>query len=208
MRKSLFAIAVTGAGLMLASSASAAVQVTSYDTPGFTIGSRYGALSGVGTLTAEPTDVRATATGFGGFYSDLPANSVDGTGMTGLKFDFTVVSGDAPTIVAVLGDTDFTELGFRFFTSGPGTYSVTLPLGAPGTEVPNVGNIFLSGPGAIDGLNYADVDYLHTQIDAHGSATPYNVTFDNLSLVAVPEPTTLAAVGLVGTLIGRRRRSI
>jgi hypothetical protein len=205
LKSRIAAIAVTGAGLMLASTASAAVQVTSYDSP-FVIGSRYGAFSGVGTITQEATGVRAQATGFGGFFHDLPALSVNGTGMTAIKFDFTVVSGDAPPIVAVLGDTDFTEIGFRFFSSGPGTYSVTLPLGPVGTEVPNVGNVFLGGPGAIEGLNLEDIDYIHTQIDAHGSAVPYNVSFDNVSLVAVPEPTSLAVLAVAGAVIGRRRR--
>jgi MYXO-CTERM domain-containing protein len=136
----------------------------------------------------------------------LPPNSVDGTGTNAIQFDVTVNAGDTPNVLAVLGDTDFTEYAYRWFTLSPGQHTLTLPLSPVPTLVTGVGDSFVSNPGSTPGLNLADIDYVHIQVDAHGSTVPYDVDFNNLALTTVPEPAALMGCAMVGLLAARRRR--
>lgn len=204
MRMSRFAaIAGLGASLALSGAASAAVTVTDFNN--FTTGSRYGSI-GSGTVTSGANSLNVqTAGGFGGFHKDLPALSVNGTAENAIEFDVTVNSGPPLAFLAVLGDTDFTEWAYRFYASGPGQYTVTLPLMPIPNSVPNVGDSFISGNGGTPGLFFEDIDYVHIQIDSP-AGTPINIDFNNLRLVTVPEPTSLAAAALASTILGRRKR--
>ncbi|HQY88332.1 MAG TPA: PEP-CTERM sorting domain-containing protein [Tepidisphaeraceae bacterium] len=149
-----------------------------------------------------------TSTGFGGAFHDLPALSVNAMGETMVELDVTVHSGDNPNLVVVLGDPDFSEYGYRFDELAPGNHVVTFPLLPNPQSIDGLGASFISGQGAIAGLNLGDLDFIHIQVDPHGSTQPYSVSYNNLRLTGanVPEPTTLSALAFAGMLIAQRRR--
>lgn len=199
-------LAGLGFSLALASAASAAVTVTTFDN--FTTGSRYGTFgsSAATTFTSGPTSFRVQSVngGFGGFFKDLPALSVNGSAENAIEFDVTVSSTTSGlAFLAVLGDTDFTEAAYRFYAPTAGTYVVTLPLSPIPNTVTGVGDSFYSSEGGTPGLFKEDIDFIHVQVDSGGA---YDLSFNNLRLVTIPEPTSLAALGAAGTLLGRRRR--
>lgn len=199
-----FALAVAlAAGLALANRAVADTLVTTFDN--YNPNAEYGAWS-LGFNTSDPTAYTTVGVGFGGAYKDIIPNP-DGTGETMVELTVTVNEGDAPNVLAVLGDTDGSEYAYRWFTLGPGTHVLTQPLSPVPGSVPGADS-FISNPGGAAGLNVSAIDFLHIQVDAHGSSTPYNVSFDNLRLIGVPEPASLAVIGsgIVGVAaIGRRR---
>jgi hypothetical protein len=58
-------------------------------------------------------------------------------------------------------------------------------------------------------LNLADLQHMHMQLDpgGFGSSGAYTVSWQNLDLIAVPEPSSLVLVGIgtAGLIFGRRR---
>lgn len=170
-------------------SMSQAVTVTSFDN--FTPTSPYASWAS-GTITPGATGLGVQATGFGGAFCSL--DNVDATGADTVQLQATVTAGVAGFIVA-LGDTSGHEWNYAWYGNPVGTYTFTKPVNTPNFST-----------GAAGQLDLANIDYIHIQVDpgAFGS-TPYNVSYDDLSLVVVPEPATAAVIASGVAFIRRRR---
>jgi hypothetical protein len=132
------------------------------------------------------------STGFGGAYCNLP--NVDATGADTVQFEATVNAGVAGFIVAI-GDTTGHEWNYAWYGNPAGTYTFTKPVATPNFST-----------GAAGPLDLANIDYIHIQIDPGMFAnTQYDVSYNDLSLVVVPEPTSLAACALAACVARRRR---
>lgn len=190
-----FAVA---AGLTLAGSAQAQYvtgqQYLSNINPASTSPTGDWTVSG---MSDTATGLQITAPGgagsFSTLYYPLPLNQVTplNPADTEVNFTWTWTSGDAVAGINVLFALDDANGGVNYYdainpsyslTPTPGTtYSVTLPL-----QSPNQGNIAAGYP--INGLNF--------QIDPANVSGNYTITFNSIEIVPVPEPASLALVGL------------
>jgi hypothetical protein len=156
------------------------------------------------TISSTPTGLEINAPGGSGSFSQLyyaiplanqnTLNPLD----TQVTFDFTWNSGNAVAGVNVLfalddanGGTDYYGTGYLVPT--PGLNSYTFPLMSP-----NAANVAAGYD--INGINF--------QIDPANVSGNYDITFNSLTLSAVPEPTTvaLASLGVASLVIFRRRK--
>ena len=154
------------------------------------------------TITSTPTGLEFNAPGGSGSFSTMyyaipsgqqtPLNPLD----TKVQFNFTWNSGNAVAGVNVLFALDDSMGGVNYYGTGynipsPGLNSYTFALQAANQAHVAAGAI-------INGINF--------QIDPANVSGKYDITFNSLTLV--PEPTTLALVGLgtAGLLTFRRRK--
>jgi hypothetical protein len=194
-------------GLVIANSAQAqGITGTPYLSNIPAVGPSYGGLwaTPLATITSTVTGLEFNAPGGSGSFSQMyypiplgdqtPLNPLD----TQVTFDFTWNSGNAVSGVNVLfalgdslGGVDYYGTGYVVPTLGLNSYTFTL-------QSPNLANV---GAGAIiNGMNF--------QIDPANVSGNYDITFNSLVLSPVPEPATLALVGLgaAGLLAFRRRK--
>jgi hypothetical protein len=213
MTKTMVRIAFALLALAAIAGSHAAVADTVISTfDNYNLGGVYAAWAdtNVTTITSNPTNYEIESIGFGGGYAGLDPFPTDGSGNTTIQFDVTVNAGDAPNILALLEDSDGTQNLWRWFTVGPGNHVLTAPL----TPVPSSGfngvswDSFIGNAGSTPGLNLGALQFLQLQLDAHGSNTPYNISYNDLRLTnPVPEPATLAlfAGGALAMVAVRRR---
>ena len=156
------------------------------------------------TITSTATGLEFNAPGGTGSFSQMyyPIPLGDQTALnlldTKVTFDFTWNSGNAVGGVNVLfalgdslGGVDYYGTGYVVPTPGLNSYTFTL-------QSPNLANV---GAGAIiNGMNF--------QIDPANVSGNYDITYNSIVLSPVPEPATLALVGLgaAGLLAFRRRK--
>src|ERR1017187_2277552 len=201
------AVLAVASGLVIVSSAQAQpVTGTPYLSNIPAVGPSYGGLwsTPLATITSTPTGLEFNAPGGSGSFSQLyyplplgqqtPLNPLD----TKVTFDFTWNSGNAVAGVNVLfalddslGGVDYYGTGYVVPTPGLNSYTFTL-------QSPNLANV---GAGAIiNGMNF--------QIDPANVSGNYDITYNSIVLSPVPEPATLALVGLgaAGLLAFRRRK--
>lgn len=181
-------VAAVGATLALASLAHA-VSFTLENFDNYTGAAPYAGFQ-TGTITPGPTSLRVQASGFGGAYIDYP--DVNAVGGDTFQLKATVNSGLAGFVVA-LGDAAGHEKNYAFYGNPVGDYTFTRRLSG-----------FNFSTGTSGPLDLANLAYAHIQVDPGTSADPYDVTFNDLSIT--PEPASLAACGLAGVLLRRRRR--
>ena len=201
------AVLAVASGLVIVSSAQAQpVTGTPYLSNIPAVGPSYSGYwsTPLATITSTPTGLEFNAPGGSGSFSQLyyplplgqqtPLNPLD----TKVTFDFTWNSGNAVAGVNVLfalddslGGVDYYGTGYVVPTPGLNSYTFTL-------QSPNLANV---GAGAIiNGMNF--------QIDPANVSGNYDITYNSIVLSPVPEPATLALVGLgaAGLLAFRRRK--
>jgi hypothetical protein len=75
-----------------------------------------------------------------------------------------------------------------------------MPVGSP---------TWVQAPGTTPGFDLDSLTHMHMQLDpgGFGSSGFYTVTWENLRLITVPEPTSLALLGMgaLGVFIARKR---
>jgi hypothetical protein len=156
------------------------------------------------TITSTPTGLEFVGPGGGGTFSTMyyaipvpnqtPLNTAD----TQVTFDFLWNSGNAVAGVNVIfalddsmGGTDYYATGYNIPTLGLNSYTFAL-------QGPNLGNV--AAGALINGMNF--------QIDPANVAGNYDITYSSITLSPVPEPGTVALVGLgaAGLLALRRKK--
>jgi hypothetical protein len=201
------AVLAVASGLVMVNSAQAqAITGTPYLSNIPAVGPSYSGYwaTPLATITSTPTGLEFNAPGGTGSFSQMyyPIPLGDQTALnlldTQVTFDFTWNSGNAVGGVNVLfalgdslGGVDYYGTGYVVPTPGLNSYTFTL-------QSPNLANV---GAGAIiNGMNF--------QIDPANVSGNYDITFNSLVLSPVPEPATLALVGLgaAGLLAFRRRK--
>lgn len=156
------------------------------------------------TITSTATGLEFNAPGGSGSFSTMyyPIPSGQQTALNSLDaqvtFTFMWNSGNAVAGVNVLFALDDSMGGVNYYGTGynvptPGLNSYTFPL-----QADNLAHV--AAGAVINGMNF--------QIDPANVSGNYDITYSSLTLSQVPEPTTLALVGLgaAGLLAFRRRK--
>lgn len=158
------------------------------------------------TIVSGPTAYSVTAIGYGSNYKYIEDPARNGAGNTHIQLSVTL-SGPAgadgmlgPIITLI--DTDGTRVNYAWFGQTLGSHVLTTAVDSP---------TWTDAPGAIPGLDLAGLQHMHMQLDPGGFGTSgfYTVSWENLSLITVPEPSSLALAGLGMTALAfaRRRRA-
>ena len=158
------------------------------------------------TFTSGPDDFTVAATNSGGAFYTIPGG-IHATLEDRLEVKFDVNASDVAHVFnVVLIDGDGTERVFRYGN---------LPIGADQTLTRSLlvndeatGWLQDNQPGTTAGLDITNITTFHLQ-GTFASASALNLTFDNLALLGVPEPTSLVLLGVipfVGLGMARQRR--
>jgi hypothetical protein len=178
------------------------VDIEPFNAP-FTLDAAYAnwATSPPTTFTSTPGNWEVQSTGYGSGYEYLGGN-FNGSGNDTVQVTVTVDAGVAGVIVD-LNDSSNNGQQYAWYGLVPGgginggnEYILTEPI-ASGT--------YFDGTGV---LNVASVSQMNIGIDPGGSTAPYDVHFNDISLISstVPEPTGLALGAISCVLAARRRR--
>ncbi len=220
--KWLTAALAVASGLVIASSAQAQYTTnTVSDFHNFVVSATYGNWDVAGsdpfnggfgytpTLSSDPTSFTVDAQGYGSLAHDfgVPLN-FPGATLFQLTFTLNTTTSDQwmnPELIIKDGthDVHLSYTGGPFLNygnyHGPATYTLT------GSLTDGLGDPIPLDTSTITGFN------IGWDPAGYGNAAPYNVTYENLSLLTpVPEPATLAlfGIGAVGVLIARRRTRV
>lgn len=202
--KRVVAIAALGASLLMVKSVSASVDIEPFNAP-FTLDAAYASWgdAALTTFTSNPGDWEVQSTHYGSGYEYL-GGTFNGTGNDTVQVTVTVDAGVAGVVVD-LNDTSNNGEQFAFYGLVPGgginggnQYILTAPLAPSATN-------YFDGTGV---LNVAAVSQMNIGIDPGSSTAPYDVHFNDISLIssAVPEPTGMALGAISCALAARRRR--
>ncbi len=155
-----------------------------------------------GTFTSNADNFRVEANDFGGgfFNFDSP---IDGSGNNYLQVLLSVNADNvADKFNTVLIDADGTERVYRFGNLAVGDNQLLSV---------NLDNFLQdNNAGSTPGLDLANLTVFHLQgtFENGDPGLAQDLTFDNLALTVVPEPTStgIVALGLLGMMIKRRRK--
>jgi hypothetical protein len=197
--------------LVMGAVAHANTTISTFDN--YNLGGVYAAWSdpNVTTITSNPTNYEIQSLGFGGGFAGLDPFPTNATGETTVNFNVTINAGDTPNVLALLEDGDGTQFVYRWFVLGPGNHALDAAINS--TSGNSTGgepyDRFTGNAGSTPGLNLATLSFLQLQVDAHGSNTPYDISFNDLRLTGVPEPAAISLLGVaslgISWLTNRRR---
>ena len=185
-------LALTG-GLLAVNSALADVTIDNFHN--FVPNALYASWSSpAATITAGPTTWEVASIGYGSLWKY--EGDINGAGHTQVQLTLDI-EGDPGFVAGPIVD----------LVDNAGTWATFAWYGqtTPGVQVLTAN--LSSGP---SNFNYSDIQHIHLECDhggPPGSTTLYALTFMDLSLVGVPEPTSLAllTLGAAGFAIARRR---
>jgi len=194
---SMTALAVAS-GLLAANTVQAQGTTIITDFHNFNLSARYANWDPVNytfsppVITSGPISYRVVAQGYGSGAYNLPT-PLNVPGATQIQLNFTINSTTpaiwmGPNFDLSDGTHQVQYLSYNNY-SGPGTYTVTAPIGS---------------------LDTTDITAFNLEFDpaGYGVAAPYDITYNSLALLTpVPEPGSVAllAIGALGCLIARRR---
>src|SRR6266850_999743 len=194
---SMTALAVAS-GLLAANTVQAQGTTVITDFHNFNLSARYANWDPVNytfsppVITSGPISYRVVAQGYGSGAYNLPT-PLNVPGATQIQLNFTINSTTpaiwmGPNFDLSDGTHQVQYLSYNNY-SGPGTYTVTAPIGS---------------------LDTTDITAFNLEFDpaGYGVAAPYDITYNSLALLTpVPEPGSVAllAIGALGCLIARRR---
>jgi hypothetical protein len=184
------------AGSLLAFSGTASAVTTITDFDSITLGGTYVSWSS-GTITSGATSLNVQASnGFGGGFYDIDPNA-DATDETDIALEVTINTANEEAglgVVLALFDEDGTLWNYSWFGLLPGQ---TYTLGAH--IIDDLG--WESEAGTVGGLDVSDISFIHIQVDTGGDPAPYDLSFNDLSLIGAPVtaiPGDLDGDGFVG----------
>jgi len=158
------------------------------------------------TIVSGPTAYSVTAIGYGSNYKYIGAPVINGAGNTHLELSVTLggpvaADGHLGPIIGLI-DGDGTHVNYAWYGQLLGSHILTLPVGSP---------TWTAAAGGTPGLDLSTLTHMHMQLDpgGFGSSGAYTVSFENLRLITVPEPSSLALAGIGAAVLAfaRRRRN-
>jgi PEP-CTERM motif-containing protein len=185
-------------GLMAGERAIGATLVSNFDN--FTLNQLYASWAdpNITTITSGPLSYTVSSVGYGSGYFDINPQ-INAAGETEIALDVTVSAASSlPGVILALVDGDGTFEDYRWYALTDGTHILTKTIAMPTSHV---------AAGSVPGLDLSTLDFFHIQVDGGGNGGRYSVSFNNLDLTTVPEPTSfaLAAGGSLGIMCLRRR---
>ena len=181
LKRSAAAFAAAGS-LAIVNSAVADAYITTFDD--FNSDAMYASWSGA-TVESTATNYIITATGYGSNYKWIGWPLIDGTGCTKVELDVTLsgpaaADGQLGPIVDLI-DGDGTRYSYRWYGRPLGHQILTMPVESPTAVV---------GAGSKPGLNLADLQHMHMQLDPGGLGTSgaYTIAWNSLRLTGRPVP--------------------
>lgn len=188
-------VAVCSVGLVTSSVAD--TTITTFDN--FNLDGLF-ANWGSAVVVSGPTAYTITASGYGSGFEDINPN-INASGETTVELTLSLSGGAGPISgpIVSLVDGDGTFWNYAWFGLSAGNHTLTMDLNTP---------TFISGAGAVPGLDLTTLDFFHLQDDPGGFGGTYTISFEHLRLTAVPEPSTFVLIGMgaLGLVIAHRRR--
>jgi len=156
------------------------------------------------TIVSGALSYDITASGYGSNYKYIGGFGILGAGNTHIELRVTLsgpagADGHLGPIIGLI-DGDGTHVNYAWYGQTLGSHVLTSDINSP---------TWTAAAGSTPGLDLNTLTHMHMQLDpgGFGASGFYTVSWENLGLIAVPEPTSLTLLGLgaAGMFILRRR---